>query len=361
MEETKSAMHAGQPRPELFFELSADLFCVAGYDGYLKMVNPAVSKLLGYSREELLSRPINSFIHPEDVEITMQYRNTLMKGIPLQHYENRYITQTGDAIWLSWTSMPVEEQQLIYAVAKNISHKKKMENERNALISELTRMNKSLQQLNYTATHDLRSPVNNLLAVFELFEEDKIQDEETRQFIGMLRASANSLRDNLDKYIDLLKDQNNQQVQLTPVNLPEVANKTVQSLTTLIQQTRTRIHLHFESFSYVSFNQAYMESIFLNMISNAIKYARQDITPELHIYTDIFQGQARLHFRDNGLGMDLEKIGHRLFGLNQTFHNHSDSKGIGLYLVYNHVQSLGGRIEVESSPGKGAHFTIYFR
>src|SRR6187402_1088116 len=90
---------------ELFFELSPDLFCIAGYDGYFKRVNLAVAKLLGYSYEELFAKPINEFIHPDDRDITSQNRDNLKNSIPLLNFENRYITKTGDIVWLSWTSM----------------------------------------------------------------------------------------------------------------------------------------------------------------------------------------------------------------------------------------------------------------
>lgn len=103
---------------EHFFELSADLFCIAGYDGYFRKINSAVSKVLGYTEDELMAVPISSFIHPDDRQITARYRNELINGEPLLHFENRYVTKTGDIIWLSWTSMPVPEEELVYAIAK---------------------------------------------------------------------------------------------------------------------------------------------------------------------------------------------------------------------------------------------------
>ncbi|HKJ45780.1 MAG TPA: ATP-binding protein, partial [Balneolales bacterium] len=105
---------------------------------------------------------------------------------------------------------------------------------------------------------------------------------------------------------------------------------------------------------------AYMESIFLNLITNSIKYARPDHLPVITIHTEKKNGINRLIYADNGLGFDLKKVNDKIFGLHQTFHNHSDSKGIGLYLVYNHITSLGGKIEVESEVNKGTKFIISF-
>jgi PAS domain S-box-containing protein len=109
---------------EYFFDLSPDLICIAGFDGYFRKINPAVSKTLKYSHAELMDRPISSFIHMEDRNATAVTRNDVKKGIPLINFENRYITKDGDIVWLEWTSIPIAEQQVIFAIAKNITAKK---------------------------------------------------------------------------------------------------------------------------------------------------------------------------------------------------------------------------------------------
>jgi len=112
---------------EYFFELSPDLLCIAGFDGYFKKINPAVSKTLGYTNEELFARPINDFVYSEDKDITSRKRESIKRDTPLLNFENRYVTKSGDIIWLTWTSMPVKEQKLVFAIAKDITYKKKLE------------------------------------------------------------------------------------------------------------------------------------------------------------------------------------------------------------------------------------------
>ncbi len=112
---------------EYLFDLSPDLLCIAGYDGYFKKINPAVSKTLGYSNEELFARPINSFVHPDDQEITSKNRQLIREDHPLINFENRYITKSGETVWLSWTSMPIKRDQMVFAIAKIINYKKKIE------------------------------------------------------------------------------------------------------------------------------------------------------------------------------------------------------------------------------------------
>ncbi|RYD88760.1 MAG: PAS domain S-box protein, partial [Sphingobacteriales bacterium] len=112
---------------EYLFDLSPDLLCIAGYDGYFKKINPAVSKTLGYTNEELFARPINSFVHPDDQEITSKNRQRIREDNPLINFENRYLTKSGETVWLSWTSMPIKRDQMVFAIAKIINHKKKIE------------------------------------------------------------------------------------------------------------------------------------------------------------------------------------------------------------------------------------------
>jgi len=112
---------------DYFFELSPDLLCIAGYDGYFKKINPAVSKTLGYTNEELFASPISSFIHPDDKVLTARRRSALTDGEPLLNFENRYIAKSGAIIWLSWTSMPIKRDKLVFAIAKNITYRKQVE------------------------------------------------------------------------------------------------------------------------------------------------------------------------------------------------------------------------------------------
>ncbi|HYX08421.1 MAG TPA: PAS domain-containing sensor histidine kinase [Bacteroidales bacterium] len=345
---------------ELYFDLSPDLLCIAGYDGYFKKINPAVSKILGYSMEELYSRPINDFVYEEDKTVTSKVRKDLIYSKPLYNFENRYVAKSGDVVWLTWTSFPIEKDKVIFAIAKNITHKKKLENERNTLLTNLTKINKELKQLNYTTSHDLRSPVNSLLSIFDLIDINKISDDETVELIRFIKTAGEQLKETLDNYVDILSEKNSQNVKLEEVSLNQCLQSVLQSIETLITISQVTISTDFSRFHTVSFNNAYMESIFLNLITNSIKYARPDHLPVITIHTEKKNGINRLIYADNGLGFDLKKVNDKIFGLHQTFHNRSDSKGIGLYLVYNHITSLGGKIEVESEVNKGTKFIISF-
>jgi len=347
---------------EKFFDLSPDLLCIAGFDGYFKRINPAVSKLLGYSNEELMSRPINEFVYLDDQKITDFARNELRNKVSLFNFENRYLTKKGDVVWLLWTSLPIESDKLVYAIAKNITYKKELEEERNLHLAELTKINNDFKQLTYTTAHDLRSPVNNLLAVFELLDVAQISNSETLEYISILKSTTASLKETLNDYVAILNKKNEVNEHIEELNLNESLNEVLLSIKSLIQNSGAIINVDFSRLEKINFNKAYLKSIFLNLITNSIKYAKTDCLPIVSIYSQKnINGNNELVISDNGIGFDMEKVKDKIFGLHQKFHNNIDSNGIGLYLVYNHVTSLGGRIAVKSKINEGAKFIITFK
>ncbi|RIJ34285.1 PAS domain-containing sensor histidine kinase [Pontibacter oryzae] len=345
---------------ERFFELSPDPLCIAGFDGYFKKINPAVSKLLGYTLEELYAQPINSFVHPDDRTRTSQVREELKKSKPLNHFENRYITKSGEVVWLSWTSLPVDTDGLVFAIAKDVTHKVKLEKERNVLLANLTKLNQELKQINYTTSHDLRSPVNNLLSLFKLLDISKITDPKTIQLINYLKQTGDKLRQTLNNYVDVLTEKDSMYARVEEVDLDSSLRDVRDSIGSLLKTSKASIHADFSGAGSVRFNKAYMDSVFLNLITNAIKYARPDSTPSISISSKKEQGVCQLIVSDNGQGFDMEKVQERVFGLGQNFHTSPDSKGVGLYLVHHHITSMGGKINLESNVNEGAKFTISF-
>ncbi|UFH45975.1 PAS domain-containing sensor histidine kinase [Flavobacterium galactosidilyticum] len=344
-----------------FFKISADFICIAGFDGYFKRINPAVSKLLGYTEEELYSRPIHEFVYTHDLKITLETREQVYKNKPLLNFENRYLTKSGEIVWLSWTSMPVENEKLVYAIAKNITHKKRIEEQRNLLIANLTKINKELTILSHKTSHDLKSPINNMLSVFSLIDASKISDPETLELIDILKLTSENLKETLNNSIDYLIENATISTVVEEINLRESLDEVLSSINSLICDSKAVINVDFSEVKNITFNKAYMKSIFLNLISNSIKYTRPHQAPIITIQSKKTNGIDQLIFSDNGLGFDMDKVKEKIFGLYEKFHKNDDSNGIGLYLVYNHVTSLGGRIAVESKINKGATFTISFK
>lgn len=343
-----------------FFDYTPDLLCIAGFDAMFKKVNPAVFKLLGYSREELFSHPINYFVHPDDQERTSKAREGLFDGEPLLNFENRYITKNGSVVWLSWTSIPVPNNQSVFAIAKDITLKKRLEEEKNELYDNLVQINKELEHFTRIASHDLRSPINNILSLFDLIDFDKIPDEQTKMIFEMIKSSTQKVYQTLEKYIEELKKKD--RVPITDQNLKDILETVTSSIHLLIKRSEAQIETDFSAFEVVRFNREYLESIFLNLLTNAIKYADEHRKPLIRIKTRInSKGKNQLLVSDNGIGIDLKKHKNNIFGLNQTFHQRPDSTGLGLFLIQSHLSEMGGKIEVESEVGKGTTFIITFK
>lgn len=109
------------------FEMTPDFVCIATKEGYFKKVNPAVINKLGYTEEELFSRPISSFIYPDDKAITSSTRSELLEGTTLINFQNRYVKKNGELIWLEWSSIYSPGKELVFAIAKDVSERKKVE------------------------------------------------------------------------------------------------------------------------------------------------------------------------------------------------------------------------------------------
>ena len=331
---------------ELFFDLTHDLLCIAGFDGYFKRVSPAVCKVVGYTPAELMSSPIHQFIHPDDRLTTAQHRSKLLDNVPLLNFENRYLTKTGEIVWLSWTSIPVEKDKVVYAIAKNITHKKEQEADRNRIISNLTKINHDLKLLTYSTSHDLRTPVNNLLAVFELLDVSKIEDEETLDFIDILKSATGTLKDTLNDYVSTLNSKDSFSVHVEDLDLGESLSRVMLALKSLLASSGALIDFDFSKAAEVSFNKTYLDSIFLNLISNSIKYAFPNQYGQIAIYLKAeSQSTYTLTVHDDGIGLPTDFEERR-------------KKSFGLQLVSSLAKKLGGTIEFQNNNGTKA--ILYF-
>lgn len=343
-----------------FFDLSPDLLCIAGYDGYFKKINPAVSKLLGYSEEVLYSTPIDDFIHPDDRKLTSATREKMKISDPLFYHENRYKKKDGEYIWLSWTAMPIKKEKLVFAVAKEITHKKLLEKERQKLLDDFTEVNHQLKQLALTTSHDLRSPISSIIMGFDLLDTSKIEDQQTKELLDIIKSTGENFTLTLNNYLNVLSDKHGIQSTIEEIDIEQCLNEVLPPIRFLIERNNATIHTDFSELTVVRFDRTKLESIFLNLISNSIKYRKVEHPPEISIYTEILKGEKRLIVSDNGMGLDMDEAKDKIFKLHQTFHNNADSKGVGLYLVHNHVTGMGGKIEVKSSVNKGTTFIITF-
>ncbi len=158
-----SAIQKSRAEDELnrFFQLSPDLMCIVGLDGYFKKVNHSVCNLLGYSEMELLNAKLNDFIFEPSKETVDTKKPDIFSGVDIFDYENRYLSKSGKVIWLSWTAVPIPDEGVVFAVAKDITEKKKMDLERENILDSISDCFYALDnQFNFTY---LNTPAQKLL------------------------------------------------------------------------------------------------------------------------------------------------------------------------------------------------------
>ena len=144
------------------FNHSIDMLCIAGFDGYFKVLNPAWTKILGWSDEELLSKPWIDFVHHDDRDNTKDIKAVIIDGKEIYQFENRYISKDGTIKWLSWNSFPYPQENIMFGVARDITERKQAEQALLAKMDELERFHK-LTVGRETTMVELKKEVNRLL------------------------------------------------------------------------------------------------------------------------------------------------------------------------------------------------------
>jgi PAS domain S-box-containing protein len=184
---------------ETLFELSLDMMAVAGFDGYFKHLNPVWSKTLGWTQEEFLSRPSIEFVHPEDQKVTLESRARLKDGEPLYGLVNRYVCKDGSFRWLQWNSVAHREQQLVYAVARDITRQLLTEKERDRYSKELVIFERlaSIGRLSAGVAHEINNPLAVVISNLEYARRELaeiVQDDSREILTSMAEAFQSGMR-----------------------------------------------------------------------------------------------------------------------------------------------------------------------
>lgn len=228
------------------------------------------------------------------------------------------------------------------------------------LIEELSLQNNQLNDFSSIISHNLRAPAANITMLIETFDEDGGK-EEAQLVFEMLRKVAQNLNETLNHLSDIIGLKSNKGITSENLNFEDVLKKTTDNLQGEILQKEATINVDFAEAPLVNYPMLYLESIFHNLVSNALKYADPNRKPVITISTQRINNSIVLIVQDNGLGIDLNKYGSKIFGMNKVFHQHPDAKGIGLFMTKMQVERFGGKISVKSEVNFGTTFTILFK
>jgi len=306
-------------------------------------------------------------IHPEDKSRVINHYKSAVSDPGTQRTEDTYhVLKTDGQYACIQEHIYIHRNEnhvaiTMYGMATDITFRKQNDIEREMLISELTRANTRLKQFSYTTTHNLRTPIANLVGLSSLIDSSKIEDPFQSQTVEKLKQASLNLNQTITDLFDLMVKQDQTESLVQEVQLDKVLKQVTGSIETKIAESSAEITTDFSAGNTVTFHPGFLHSIFLNLLTNSLKYREPERKPEIKVFTEQKDDCLLLHFSDNGSGIDLEKYGDKIFGLYQQFHHHPDSKGLGLHIVANQVKTMGGKIWVTSQPHVGTTFTIQFK
>lgn len=305
-----------------------------------------------------------SYLHPEDLENILNTRKTAYLKKTGSEYHHRIIRKNGEIrhiysqseLELDATGKPIK----IHGVAHDITSQKNAEAERSKMMEDILQRNKNLEQFSYIVSHNLRAPVANIMGISEVLRLPNIGREREKDLMSSLAVSVKKLDDVIMdlNYILQIKNKGINKVEL--VSFSGILHDVETSIENIILNEGVEIVSDFTAVDEIKTFKSYLNSIFYNLISNSIKYRRVDIKPIINVTSQRDQSKIILSFKDNGLGIDLNRKSEYVFGLYKRFHDHVEGKGMGLYMVKTQVESLGGRIEIFSEVNQGTEFKIEF-
>ena len=353
-------------------ESAPDAMVIVNEKGEIQLTNKQTEKLFGYHTEELFGKSVEILIPNRFTGAHAAFRdgffsNPKTRGMG-QGKELYGMNKDGleIPIQISLSPLKTEEGLLVSAAIRDITEQKLAESkiieakERlEVLANQLTSQNTQLADFAHITSHNLRAPVSNLNSLLDFYN---ISDSEEEKFdlFEKFEKVIHHLTLTLNTLVEALKTKNVNFQDNEDISFDEVLEKTKEILYGEIIKTGAIITSDFSKVNKVNSNKIYLESIFLNLLSNSIKYRSEARPPEIFIESEIEDGKMKLKFKDNGLGIDLKKHGKKLFGLNKVFHRHPDAQGVGLFMTKAQVEAMGGEITVSSKVNEGTIFSIIF-
>jgi PAS domain S-box-containing protein len=381
------AISPGLPSTDPFFELSLDMLCIAGTDGFFKRINPAFERVLGYGHDELVSRPFVEFVHPDDVGSTIREIESLDAGRPTVMFENRYLDKSGEERWIQWNASAPNADGLIYAVARDITASKLAEAHLRRYAAELEHSNRQLKatqeqliqaekmesvgHLAAGVAHEVKNPLALLLlGVNYLSGGVEPGDPHVPEILAEM-TDAITRADRIVRGLVNFAAEN--RLQLGPVDFRALAGDVILMMRHELTLHSVRVELEVEKkLPPVLADRGRLEQVLVNLISNAIQAMEETDDPRLvllarrEVLDDVprDEGARTLdHLRDgddvvvidlidNGPGIqakDLPKVFDPFF----TTKPAGVGTGLGLTVVRRIIDLHRGRIDISSDPDTG--------
>tara|TARA_R100000005_G_C4994345_1_gene201356 strand:- start:441 stop:2717 length:2277 start_codon:yes stop_codon:yes gene_type:complete len=348
-------------------------------NGVIKSFNRGAENLLGYTASEMIDKETPEIIHLKSevkargIELAEAYNmdiqgiQTLLYQAKKGLYETRewtYIRKDGSTfpVQLTVTAIKDSNNEIkgYLGIATDVSNLKRVEEEVKSLLDVTQEQNDRLLNFAHIVSHNLRSHSGNLSMLTELMKME-VPEATQNPFFPLLTEASENLKETIQHLNEVVAMSTKTNDNLLSLNLLEFIKKAQTNLHASILESRTQIEINVPSSIFVTAIPAYLESIFLNLMSNAVKYRSPDRPNRITIDTEIEESFVVVKFTDNGMGMDMKLHGRKLFGMYKTFHGNEDARGIGLFITKNQIEAMNGKVEVESELNKGTTFKVYLK
>ena len=353
----KNLDNLGRHEEELvkFFEMSIDMLCIADFSGYFRRINAAWEATLGHTTAELCAVPYLDFVHPDDRASTLAEAARLKVGMDTVLFENRYRCGDGSYRWLRWRAHADFDAGLIYAIARDITERKRAEDMLKATAAELARSNDELSQFAHVASHDLQEPLRMVASFVQLIGKryGGMLDDDGKKYIHFAVDGAKRMQALIQDLLALSRVQTRARPPVS-TDCAKILRDVMDNLQIAIAESGATVTS--DSLPVVMADSTQFAQLFQNLMDNALKFRGAEPL-RIHIGAVRRADEWEFSVRDNGIGIE-PKYYDRIFGIFQRLHALGEfpGTGIGLAVCKKIVERHAGRIWIESEPGGGSVF-----
>lgn len=351
------------------FDLSMDMICILGFDGRFKQLNPSWEENLGFKVEEFKGTLFFQWMHPEDQDATRTVWAKLKNRGSSLSFETRCPCKDGSLKWLLWSFAAYPQEELVYAVVRDITQRKKEEDEIRDLnaqlelkvekrTGELQRTIRELEAFSYSVSHDLRAPLRIVDGYSRMLLEDHSRQlsEEGRRIVDTIRSNTKRMTQLID---DLLAFSKISREEIVPdnVDMNELVGLVIDEIRA--SSGNTKAQLEIGKLPPSRGDRGMIRQVLTNLLSNAVKYSRHAEEAKIQVGARAEGDKNVYYVRDNGAGFDM-RYAEKLFRVFQRLHSQQEFEGtgVGLAIVEQVVHRHGGRVWAEARVNEGA--TFYF-
>lgn len=329
------------------------------------LVNRSEMKYCGVTKEsEILGKDDFEFLDSETAKKSRKDDLRVMHDLkPVLAKEMVHVKKDGSKTAFLTSKIPLVNTDGsaygLVGISMDITELKQKEEKLKRLIDVTSKQNEKLLNFAHIVSHNLRSHTANFSMLLDFLTHEEDETEKQRILEMLTNASENLLEtlDNLNEVVDISSKSG---LDKKPMLLVKALKSVTQNLSTSLSEHQVKLINSIDPKVSVKVIPAYLESILMNFLTNAIKYKSPQRTPIITLWTERENGYTVLSIQDNGLGIDLDTYGDKLFGMYKTFHDRKDARGIGLYITKNQIEAMNGKVSVESEVGRGTTFKIYF-